>query len=359
MGGVNGFDQEPPEDLYPPEDPFHDEGAVVIQMPGTEDPTGNPGDLLGTVLTRSGLETLPPVEPLVDGLMSTPATVVLVGGYGVGKTFLALSIANAVATGTRWLGRDVHRRRVLYILGEGAYGMNDRMSAWENAWGHKVSDEDVTFLVQPKSLRDPYTWSALTEFAVSGGYGLVIIDTYSSTSPDADETKDAPAVMRHMSNLASRVQGTVMLVHHPGWSDSSRVRGGYQFEANADEVLVATEVAKGSELFTLLRKKVKDGPDGKVFYLRRKSSHGSCIIEETGAREAGAPMADRILMVLMNYGAIGATGPQIMSELEVPDTAKSTLYKALTKLQDEDKVTSDDAKRGKRFYLAGMGGEVD
>lgn len=314
------------------------------------DAASNPYKALGVILSRAGLSTLPKVEPLIHGLMSTPATVVLVGGYAVGKTFLALSIANAIGTGTRWLGRDVEKRRVLYVIGEGAYGIDARMAAWEAAWRHQVTDE-VTFIVQPRTLKDDYTWDILGQFALEGGYGVVIIDTFSSTAPDADETKDAAFIMRQMSNLSTKIQGTTMLVHHPGWSDASRVRGGYQFEANADEVLVATEVAKGSELFTLLRKKVKDGRDGKVLYLRRKESHGSCIIEETGVGEAGAPMADRILMVLMNYGAVGGTGPQMMEELEVPPTGRSTFYKALGKLHADDKIHSDGKGRLARYYI--------
>ena len=103
--------------------------------------------------------------------------------------------------------------------------------------------------------------------ALTGGYGFVILDTFSSLAPEADETKDAAMMMRRMSNLLTSILGTVMLVHPPGWSDSSRTRGGYQFEANADEVLVAQEISKGSDMFTLTRKKVKDGPSGQIFYL--------------------------------------------------------------------------------------------
>ncbi len=323
--------------MLPPEDELPDDPA-------------DPYKALGTILSRAELATLPKVSPLISGVMSSPATVVLVGGYGVGKTFLALSIAAAIGTGTKWLGRYTEQRRVLYVIGEGAYGMDDRMTAWEQAWGYQVGDS-VTFVVQPRTLKDDHTWDVLGEFARAGRYGVVIIDTFSSTAPDADETKDAAFIMRQMGNLATRIQGTTMLVHHPGWSDASRVRGGYQFEANADEVLVATEVAKGSELFTLLRKKVKDGPDGKVLYLRRKESHGSCIIEETGVGEAGAPMRDRILMVLTNYGAIGGTGPQILDELEVAASGRSTFYKALGKLLDEDDIHSDGKGKAARYYI--------
>jgi hypothetical protein len=325
--------------------------VTVIDGSSRERSEGTGTTPLGTVLKRSELDSLPKVEQLVDGLVSKPASVVLVGGYGVGKTFLAMSLGNSVGTGRRWLGRDVQRTRVMYVIGEGAYGLEARMHAWEAAWGQTVSDDDLTFVVQPASLCERHTWAAVTDMARNGGYGFVILDTFSSLAPDADETKDAAMIMRRLGNLATAIEGTAMLVHHPGWSDASRTRGGYQFEANADEVLVATEVSKGSALFTLLRKKVKDGPDGKVLYLKRAESHGSCIIEETRADQAGVPMAERILIILANYGDIGATGPQIMAEAEISDKARSTFYKALRKLQDDEKVRTRGSGNAARYYL--------
>jgi hypothetical protein len=315
---------------------------------------GQPPNPLGKVLTRSELSALPKVEHLVDGFISTPATVVLVGGYGVGKTFLAIGLGNSTGTGLPWLGRAVQRRRVLYVLGEGAYGLGDRMAAWEAAWNKRarVPDGDLTFIVQPRSLAEQPTWDAITNMALTGGYRFVILDTFSSLAPDADETKDAAMIMRRMSNLSTSILGTVMLVHHPGWSDSSRTRGGYQFEANADEVLVAQEISKGSDMFTVTRKKVKDGPSGQIFYLRRLSLEGSCVIEEVRPDDADVPMRERILAVLANMGAIGATGPQIMDELGVEKDHRSTFYYALRKLtEDGGPVGKTEIGNSTRYHL--------
>jgi DNA replication protein DnaC len=71
-------------------------GAGVPILGGSPDP-------LGKVLKRSELSALPKVEQLVDGFLSTPATVVLVGGYGVGKTFVAIALSNSTGTGLPWL----------------------------------------------------------------------------------------------------------------------------------------------------------------------------------------------------------------------------------------------------------------
>jgi hypothetical protein len=128
-----------------------------------------------------------------------------------------------------------HPRRVLFVVGEGAYGLDARFCAWEQSWngGRRIPDGALTFLVKPHSLRDGPTWSQIRDFAVSGGYGLVILDTFSSLAPDADETKDAAIVMRRLSDLSVAIGGTTVLVHHPGWSDPNRTRGGSQFAGRA------------------------------------------------------------------------------------------------------------------------------
>jgi hypothetical protein len=142
-----------------------------------------------------------------------------------------------------------------------------------------------------------------------------------------------------------------VLVHHPGWSDAGRSRGGYQLEANADEVLILREVAEGSDLFTMTRKKVKDGPSGEVHWLRRSPSHGSVIIEGTRSDDASVPLRARILTVLTNYGDMGATGPQLMNEIGVDDKARSGFYQSLRKLRGEGAVHESGTGNARRYYI--------
>jgi RecA-family ATPase len=190
-----------------------------------------------TLVRRSQLRALPAVEPLIDGVMSLRSTVVFVGPTGGGKTFVALSWACSIGTGHNWLGHTVHQCRVLYTVGEGANGLDNRVSAWEQAWQTKVEDDQVIWSVRPASLRELETWIQMRAEALALAVRVVILDTFSSLAPDADETKDA-ATLRRMADLAAAIDGTVILVHHPGWADATRARGGSQLEANADEVLI-------------------------------------------------------------------------------------------------------------------------
>jgi hypothetical protein len=322
------------------------------------DPLEEPPFRQGQLLKRSQLAGLPRVQPLVEGVLSYPAAVVLVGGYASGKTTLAHGLAGCVATGAEWLGRPTVRRRVLVVVGEGAYGLEERISAFEYAWrgGKPIDDQDLVFLVKPSTLAKVHAWTEITAYAVAGGFGLVILDTFSSLAPEADETKDAPLIMRWLSDLASAIDGTAVLVHHPGWSDATRVRGGYAFEANADEVLVLAGVAD-SELVSLTRKKVKDGPAGAVLWLRRRPMLRSVVMEAARADQLGAPLRERILAVLAGMGDIGATGPQILTEIGIEDKSRSAFYKALGKAVDDDDLRATGAHKARRYYLADLAPE--
>ncbi|PZS15336.1 MAG: hypothetical protein DLM60_17500 [Pseudonocardiales bacterium] len=322
-----------------PDDPYRESGPSVR---------------LGQILCRSALATLPVIEDLVAGVLSVPSAALMIGTSGIGKSFTGISIGCCVATGKNWLNHRVpRRRRTLMIVGEGASGLDPRIHAWEMAWnnGVPVPDEWLTVLVKPNSLNNADTWTALREYAVNGGYGFVIFDTLSSLAPDADETKDAARIMRRLSDLSTAINGAALLIHHPGWSDPGRARGGSQLEANADEILVLKEAAEGSDMFTMTRKKVKDGPSGGVHWLRRTHSHGSIIIEGCRSDDVTIPLRERILAVLTNYGDVGATGPELIAEIGVDDNAKSGFYRALGKLRDAGLVTEKTIRNTKRYFI--------
>jgi AAA domain len=292
-----------------------------------------PSAFARTIMRRSALGKIPPVEPLIDGIMSRRSTAVLVGQTGAGKTFVALSWACSVGTGHPWLARTVHRAPSLYVVGEGAHGLDARVSAWESIWQTDVSDDDVVFSARPASLSDRSTWSEMAAQAVDMGAGLIVLDTYSSLAWDLDETKDAPTVMRRLSDLAGDTGATALLVHHPGWADSGRARGGSQIEANADEVLIL-HGGPSSPLVELERKKVKEGAAGERQWLRRRPYAESVIIEAVRDSEVAADEGDRVERIIRDV-----FGGEIVSRTQVRDAlvdrlsvSRTTAYEYLGRL---------------------------
>jgi AAA domain len=303
---------------------------------------------LGKRYTRQQLAELPAVESLIDDVMSRPAAVVLVGAYGLGKSALVQAWLGCVATGTAWLGHAVRQqRRCLYAVGEGAYGLDARLSAWERQTGQKIGEDELTVLVQPGSLLAKPTWQALGTEAID--CGLVVLDTFSSLAPDADETKDAAQIMRHCANLAALIEGTVLLVHHPGWSDAGRARGGYQLEANADEVLILAG-EEGAPHLELTRKKVKDGPDGGKLWLARRPAHGSVVIETARLDEIDAPLKLRVFEALRMTGDIGLSAAQIHKDLG-GQTKVQSVHRVLREMRDTSLAVEFVDRGVKRYRL--------
>ena len=87
--------------------------------------------LRGMLLTPAGLAALPPPEPLIENYLTRDSLAVLYGRPGTAKSFICISMAFAVVTGTDWFGHRVHRGPVLYVAGEGTAGLAQRQRAWQ------------------------------------------------------------------------------------------------------------------------------------------------------------------------------------------------------------------------------------
>ena len=333
--------------------------AAASNGNGTHPPNAAPAattfnGFAATLLRRSKLRDLPPVAPLIDGVMSLRSSVVLVGGTGLGKTFLALSWACSVTTGLHWLGQPVHRVKGLFVVGEGATGLDARVSAWEQTWHTSVDDDDLIFSVKPDSLANPNTWAQMREQCLDLHIRFVILDTFSSLAPDADETKDAASITRRLSDFTADIDGTGALIHHPGWGDAGRTRGGSQLEANVDEVIVL-KGDKDSELVEMTRKKVKEGSSGESRWLGRRAAFDSIVIESANSGDVDAPLTSRIVRILGDCGGRFMSVPQLQAELG--NVHRSSLYRALDRLVSAGTVREHAA--GDRRSFAATEGDQD
>lgn len=233
------------------------------------------------MLLRSELRHLPRVEPLINDVLSLRATALMFGPSRVGKSFASLGMMLSVATGKPWLGHEVAvQAPVLYVVGEGAYGLDDRISAWEHEHnaGEMVDDDLMSVIVRPTSLLKDSPWDSISKIARRRGVRFVVLDTLSSLASDADETKDSPVLTRRLTELSAAIDGTAMLIHHTGWSNEHRSRGGSQFEANVDEVLRMQQPEEETNRYAITRKKVKDGADGYTINVARREALNSMIL---------------------------------------------------------------------------------
>ncbi|OON33402.1 hypothetical protein BSA16_00655 [Micromonospora sp. Rc5] len=280
-------------------------------------------DPLGDWLTVSDLRKLPPPRPLIEGWLDQGTTAVVTGSTGTNKTFTVLGWALSVATGVDWLGHKVRKTgTVLFVLGEGAYGLSKRIEAWEKENGVTVPEERLRILKHPDGVaprRDNKNgaaegafWHRLDKAIEATDAVLVVLDTFSSLAPEADETKDAALIVSYMSKRAEEHEATLILVHHTGWVDprnagvAKRARGGSQFEANPDCVINLAATAESDNApVEIWRKKNKEGPAGLKIQTVRKQVADSCVLVRDelydalpDAKGEKEPLADRIRRVV-------------------------------------------------------------
>jgi hypothetical protein len=311
------------------------------------------------LLTRSDLRNLPPPEPLIDNVLDQGTIALLYGKWSTGKTFIALDWAACVATGKAWQNRKTEQRKVLYVVGEGASGLNQRADAWETGWQTMISDEWLSIYPHPINLLNDYDIDQLRALIVWGGYDLVIFDTLARCMVGADENsaKDGGIVIDNMTKLRDATpggRGVILAVHHAG-KDAKTLRGTSALESGVDTVYSTSRDEEG--WISLNREKRKDGPehDHHVFKIDPIPGTGSAVMS-VSARHDGdgeslpsARSAELLALFTTNFEITGASGGTLRTVAEEAGMAKTTFYRALNDLVNRGTLVNE-AKNQRPYY---------
>lgn len=195
------------------------------------------GDALEAALAES-----PP--PLIDGLLDLGTFAVIYGPPNSGKTFAALDMCAAVATGRPWIGRKVDKGPVLYVFAEGGRRIIDRLAALQkmerlptgapffriSSAVNLYSKEDVAAIIAEAS-------------AISGEGAplrLIVLDTLARVMQGGDENsgQDMAAAVAAVDRIREATGATVLVVHHTGKDASRGMRGHSALLAAIDTEIV-------------------------------------------------------------------------------------------------------------------------
>ena len=213
--------------------------------------------LRSMLLTPASLAALPPPAPLISGYLTRGSLAATYGRPGTAKSFVAISMALAVVTGTPWFGHDVHRGPVLYVAGEGTSGLAQRQRAWQDACD--IDDLDGMFWLPCAVNLLQSDWSrGLAELAAELEVVLVIIDTLTRSMVGGDENKSGDMAQAiEAADVIRRLSGaTVDLVHHTP-KDGETLRGHSALEGAVDTAIL---IKRSEAIFTLTTEKQKDIP---------------------------------------------------------------------------------------------------
>lgn len=187
---------------------------------------------------------LPQREPMLTPWLTEQSLSMLYAWRGIGKTWLALSIGYAVASGSAVLGWQAPRKRkVIYIDGEmPARVLQSRLAMIVASFDNEPDLDGFKLLtpdLQPNgvmpNLSDQWGQAAIDEYANSAD--LIIVDNLSTLARSGKENEGESWLPIQEWALRHRAQGrAVLFIHHAG-------KGGAQRGASRREDVLDTVIS--------------------------------------------------------------------------------------------------------------------
>ncbi|MGI9858783.1 helicase RepA family protein [Vibrio vulnificus] len=155
---------------------------------------------------------------------------VLYGKPGARKSFLAIDISCAIATGKKWHGYNVSHGAVVYIAAEGQMGIARRVKAWEQVNG--VSVHNLYILGESvfvsEDMAQKHLIEAIQEIEEKDGVKvqLIVFDTLARNFIGNENNSDSMGdFVRGCDNLRQSTKSSVLCIHHSGKDARSGARG--------------------------------------------------------------------------------------------------------------------------------------
>ena len=198
----------------------------------------------------AGAAAAAPAPKLIDGLLSTTGLCFVGGQSSAGKSFIAISMAVALATWQPFFGRAVREKvGTLIIAAEGRQDMQARVAAAKKHIGVE-GDLPILWMAVPVSweafLKDLDHVNAWMKAKHNVRLGAVMLDTVSASFDlkEEDDNAEAARVCKVLRRIGEHVGGVVVPIHHYGKDPSRGLRGASAWTANADMALaVNAEIA--------------------------------------------------------------------------------------------------------------------
>jgi len=162
---------------------------------------------------------LPPPIWLVPDLLPAGCLAVLAGRAKLGKSFLALQLAVAVATGGKFLEHDCKPGKVLFFdLEEAERNLQDRLR--QQGAGEGKRPESLGFLFRFSPLNEPEGMAQFIALLQAEKPALAIIDTLASAKNGKIDENSAEFadLLNPLRGLAQESGCTILFLYHHGKS---------------------------------------------------------------------------------------------------------------------------------------------
>jgi phage/plasmid primase-like uncharacterized protein/KaiC/GvpD/RAD55 family RecA-like ATPase len=187
-------------------------------------------------------------DELVEGLMTIGSAVVVYGDSNSGKTFWALSVATAIATGADCYGKKTDPGLVVYLASEAPASIRSRMQAIKKYHGCNLENlamvpVPMNFYNGDQDAHDVIELVRAIEEIKGKPVRLIIGDTLARMSAGANENsgEDMGPVMARFDQVATATGAALMIIHHNGKDAAKGARGWSGIRAHIDTEIEVVE----------------------------------------------------------------------------------------------------------------------
>jgi hypothetical protein len=289
----------------------------------------------------SAVCALPPLTPLVDGVLFLPGESVVFSPPKTGKTAFALDLALSVGTGADFMGRSVKQAKVLYVTAEGVGGLGARVAAW--CEHHGAGDiGGVAFLTTAVNLLDADDLAAVCAIGVELGVALVIIDTLARCLPGADENsaKDMGRAVAALDRIRD-CTGHVVAVHHAGKDVAKGMRGSSALLGAVDTVV---ELSGDPLALRVAVTDQKDAEPAPPWWCRLVAVGDSVVVELVGTADVSSASQRTVLEALTALPAEDRTSSKWQEMAAELGVSRTVFFEAKKKLLDRAVVVGGGAR---------------
>ena len=307
------------------------------------------------------LMTMPPVEWMIDGVLTKHGFSVMYGAPGTGKSFIAIDMALSMAHGLAWHGRATRQGVVLYIAGEGVGGLGKRVKAWKL---HNQVEDTGLLRVLPMAvdMMDEESIDKLlrTIDSLDEQFSCLVIDTVArSMTGEENSATDMSAFIRGCDAVKHHTGCGLLAIHHAG-KDASRginsMRGSSALAGAADTVLA---VGKAESIVALSMDKQKDAePMDKITFemtpvallddtsivMKPIEAQGSTKKQNLSARQQHAFQSLQNTLIKLTTDALSVSQWHEAHKVKSPDLTPGQRKDARQGLQDKGVVTVHEGK---------------
>ena len=202
---------------------------------------------------------------LIKDVCEQESLMQIFGAPKSGKSFVAIAMSCAIASGQDFYGNKSFKKPVLYICGEGQRGVKRRLSAWQQA---QYSLSGIPLYLSDRAVRigDKDDFERLTQEieaikAIEGDIGMIVVDTFQRNFGGGNENsaEDVGNFIHQLDGLISTYGCNVCIVHHSG-HEGNRARGSSVIGASLDYEFSVKRTDKNEQMFVSFQQTLnKDG----------------------------------------------------------------------------------------------------